>query len=97
MQLVRPRGVIVMKTMIATAHRPPRQTDMNPAVRSEVTVLGSGLGAVGGGGLMREALEMIRRREVDVASLIARRHSLDDGAAAMKTAAQAGVLSVLLS
>ena len=56
----------------------------------EITLLGSRWGPVG------EALSMIARGAVDVVSLIGKRMTLNDGPAVLKSAAQPGMLKVLV-
>jgi len=90
MQLVRPRGKIVLK---AIPHHPPAGSnaiDLSPIVLNEIEIIGSFAGPIG------EALVTLQRREVDVVSLISKRMSLTDGPAIMKTAAQPGIVKVLV-
>ncbi|MHC4209755.1 MAG: alcohol dehydrogenase catalytic domain-containing protein [Planctomycetota bacterium] len=89
-QLVRPRGTIVLKTMYALPKGVPTDIDCAPIVMKEITLLGSRWGPVG------EALSMIARGTVDVVSLIGKRMTLNDGPAVLKTAAQPGMLKVLV-
>ncbi len=93
LQMVRPRGTIVLKTL-AAASAPVDAAEMDLAVRQEITIIGDGI--VAGHGLVQEALAMIRRREIDVVSLISRRMSLRDGVAAIRQAESPGALGVLL-
>jgi alcohol dehydrogenase len=96
-ELVRPRGVIVAKTILPGAGPALAPESIQSLVHNEVMLMGSGLGALGGNGLLREALEVLRRHEVDVVSLISRRMSLKDGSAAFRAAAQPGALGILLA
>ncbi|HMO26550.1 MAG TPA: alcohol dehydrogenase catalytic domain-containing protein, partial [Tepidisphaeraceae bacterium] len=86
MQMVRPRGTIVLKSTVATG----KQTNLAPLVIDEVTVIGSRCGP------FREAIAALASKEVDVLSLIARRMKLEQGVEAMDLAARPGVLKVLL-
>lgn len=86
MQMVRPRGTIVLKSTVAMG----KQTNLAPLVIDEVTVVGSRCGP------FREAIAALASREVDVLSLIHRRMKLEHGAAALELAARPGVLKVLL-
>ncbi len=89
MALVRPRGAIVLKSLLSAT--PGREAvDLSPIVAGEFQLIGSRFGPMGAG------LSMLEREEVDVVSLIARRASLNDAAAAMRAASQPGMLSVLL-
>jgi len=90
MQLVRPRGKIVMKSL----HRPVASStptiDLSPIVLNEIELIGSFAGPIG------EALAVLQRREVDVVSLISKRMPLSDGTAILKAATQPGVIKVLV-
>lgn len=86
LQMVRPRGTIVLKSTVAKG----KQTNLAPLVIDEVTVVGSRCGP------FREAIHALAAREVDVLSLIQRRMKLEQGAAAMELASQPGMLKVLL-
>ncbi len=90
MQLVRPRGTIVLKTMYAAAEGRPVGADLAPVVRKELTVLGSRAGPIA------EALATIHRGAVDVVSLIGKRMTLNDGPAVLQAAARPGMLKVLV-
>ncbi|MHC4709294.1 MAG: alcohol dehydrogenase catalytic domain-containing protein [Planctomycetota bacterium] len=74
-QLVRPRGTIVLKTIYALAKGVPADIDRAPIVMKEITLLGSRWGPTG------EAMSMIARGAVDVVSLIGKRMTLNDGRA----------------
>ena len=90
MQLVRPRGTIVLKSLYAADKGVPADIDRAPIVMKELTLLGSRWGPVG------EALSMIARGAVDVVSLIGKRMKLTDGPAVLEAAAQPGMLKVLV-
>lgn len=89
MQMVRPRGKIVLKT--TTAQR-ENQTpiDLSPLVINEIELIGSRCGP------FREALEALSAGKVDVVSLISRRMKLSDGVEALKAAAAKDAIKVLL-
>ncbi len=90
MQLVRPRGTIVVKTMYARHEERPALVDYCPIVMKEITLLGSRSGPI------REALSAIADDSIDVVSLIGKRMTLNDGPALLHTAARAGMLKVLV-
>lgn len=89
MQMVRPRGKIVLKTTVAPdpANKP---VDLSPLVIHEIQVIGSRCGP------FPEALAALSAQKVDVLSLISRRAKLADGVDAMRAAAQKDVIKVLL-
>lgn len=91
LKLVRPRGTIVMKTTCAP-HRleAGATTDLTPLVVNEVSLIGSRCGP------MRDALSMLARKEVDVASLITRQLPLAEGPSALSLAADPGQIKVIL-
>ncbi len=87
LELVRPRGTIVLKTTIAGT-----QTVMlAPVVVDEVTIVGSRCGP------FDRALEALAAGLIDVRTLIADRFDLQDGVRALQRAGEPGVLKVLLS
>jgi threonine dehydrogenase-like Zn-dependent dehydrogenase len=90
LQLVRPRGTIVLKSIYAAAEGRPHDVDLSPVVRKELTVLGSRAGPIA------EALTMLQHGAVDVVSLIGKRTTLNDGPGIVHTAAQPGMLKVLV-
>ncbi len=90
MQLVRPRGTIVVKSMYANRQDGEASIDYAPIVMKEITLIGSRSGPI------REALSTIAAEAVDVVSLIGKRMMLNDGPAILHTAAQPGMLKVLV-
>ena len=87
MQMVRPRGKIVIKTTVA----PDQGTiDLSPLVINEIEVIGSRCGPFG------EAIAALTDEKVDVLSLISRRMKLDDGIEALRVSNQPDVIKVLL-
>jgi threonine dehydrogenase-like Zn-dependent dehydrogenase len=87
MQMVRPRGTIVLKSTVAAG----KPLNLAPLVIDEISVLGSRCGS------FREAIRALAEKEIDVASLIHRRMRLEQGVEAMDLAARPGVLKVLLT
>ncbi len=87
MQMVRPRGKIVLKTTVAPSEQ---GVDLSPLVIHEIQLIGSRCGP------FPEALTALAEEKVDVVSLISRRAKLADGVEAIRTAAQPGVIKVLL-
>ena len=87
MQVVRPRGTIVLKSTVAAG----KALNLAPIVIDEINIIGSRCGP------FREALRALTEKSVDVTSLIHRRMKLDQGVEAMSLAARPGVLKVLLT
>jgi threonine dehydrogenase-like Zn-dependent dehydrogenase len=87
MQMVRPRGTIVLKSTVAAG----KAINLSPLVIDEITVIGSRCGP------FREAIRALAEKQVDVTSLITRRMKLDQGLEAMELAARPGVLKVILT
>jgi len=87
MQMVRPRGTIVLKSTVAAG----KALNLAPLVIDEITVIGSRCGP------FREAIRALAEKEIDVTSLIHRRMKLDQGVEAMALAATPGVLKVILT
>jgi len=86
LQLVRPRGTIVLKSTYAG----PAAIDLAPAVVAEINVLGSRCGP------FPEALRALARKEIDVGSMISRTFRLDRGLEALAAAADPENIKVLL-
>jgi threonine dehydrogenase-like Zn-dependent dehydrogenase len=84
--LVRPRGTIVWKS----THHAPARFDAAPLVVNEITVVGSRCGP------FAPALALLRKKRVDVASLLSAVLPLDDAPRALRLAARGGVKKVLL-
>ena len=87
MQMVRPRGTIVLKSTVAAG----KALNLAPLVIDEIQVIGSRCGP------FREALRALAEKSVDVTSLIHRRMKLEQGVEAMELANRPGVLKVLLT
>jgi threonine dehydrogenase-like Zn-dependent dehydrogenase len=86
LDLVRPRGTIVLKTTVAAAHR----LDLAPAVINEVTIVGSRCGR------FAPALDALATRRVQVAPLVDAVYPLDDALPAFAHAARPGTLKILV-
>jgi alcohol dehydrogenase len=87
MQMVRPRGVIVLKSTLASG----KPMNLSPLVVDEITLIGSRCGP------FREAIRALAEKQVDVASLVYRRVRLEQGVEAFDLAGRPGVLKVLLT
>ncbi|WP_428937710.1 MDR/zinc-dependent alcohol dehydrogenase-like family protein [Fontivita pretiosa] len=87
MQMVRPRGTIVLKSTVAAG----KPLNLAPLVIDEITVVGSRCGP------FREAIRALAEKQVDVVSLIHRRMKLEQGVEAMELAARPGILKVILT
>jgi threonine dehydrogenase-like Zn-dependent dehydrogenase len=86
MQLVRPRGTIVLKSTCAE----PGQLNLAPAVINEVNVLGSRCGP------FPEAINALARQAVDVRSLISRTFPIEQALEAFEAARAPDNVKVLL-
>src|SRR3954447_17530189 len=87
MQMVRPRGVIVLKSTFAAG----KALNLAPIVIDEISVIGSRCGP------FREAIRALAEKQVDVASLIHRRMKIEQAVEAMELAARADVLKVIVT
>jgi threonine dehydrogenase-like Zn-dependent dehydrogenase len=87
MQMVRPRGTIVLKSTAAAG----KSLNLAPLVVDEINLVGSRCGP------FREAIRALAEKRIDVASLIHRRIRLDQGIEAMDLAGRPGVLKVILT
>ena len=86
-QLVRPRGVIVMKTTVAGKH----DLSLASLVINEVTLVGSRCGP------FEKAVAALEQEKVDVNALISHRFHLSDAKQALKTAMQPDALKVIFA
>jgi threonine dehydrogenase-like Zn-dependent dehydrogenase len=86
LQLVHPRGTIVLKTTVAA----PTPIDLTAVVVNELRVVGSRCGE------LRRAIELLASGRVDPRPLIAARYQLTHAEQALEHAAQKGVLKVLI-
>src|SRR5687768_8949587 len=87
MQLVRPRGTIVLKSTVAEG----KPINLAPIVIDEINVVGSRCGP------FKEAIKALSEKSVDVTSMIHRRMKIEQGVEAIELAAKSGVLKVLLT
>ena len=87
LDLVRPRGTVVLKTTIAAEHR----IDLARAVVNEVSLVGSRCGP------FEPALDALATGRVQVAPLVEAVYPLADAVAAFAHAARPGVLKVLVA
>lgn len=94
MQLVRPRGKIVLRTMPApipeatgNGHAGP---DLTPVVVNELELLGARCGR------LPEALDMLAKGQIEIPSLITARMKLADGAQALRRAAEPTQIKVVM-
>jgi threonine dehydrogenase-like Zn-dependent dehydrogenase len=86
-RMVEPRGTIILKS---TVHGEV-PLDTAPVIVNEVTLVGSRCGR------FEPALELLKLRAIDVASMISARMELANAPAAFDCAAQRGALKVLLA
>ena len=86
LNLVRPRGTIVLKTTVAGTQQMP----WAPVVIDEVTIVGSRCGP------FDRALEALETGSISVPPLVSKRFDLSDGVGALDAARQRGVLKVLI-
>src|SRR3954453_19485879 len=87
LQLVRPRGTIVLKSTAAAG----KPLNLAPLVIDEVNVIGSRCGP------FREALRALAEKSVEVTPLISRRMKIENGVEALDTAARPGILKVVIT
>ena len=87
MQIVRPRGTIVLKSTFAAG----KPLNLAPLVIDEINVVGSRCGP------FRVAIRALAEKQIDVASLITRRMKLEQGVEAIELAGRPGVLKVILT
>jgi threonine dehydrogenase-like Zn-dependent dehydrogenase len=86
LDLLRPRGVLVLKSTFHGA----TGVDAARIVVNEISVVGSRCGR------FAPALELLRERAVDVASMISEEFKLADGVRAMARATDPGIMKILL-
>ncbi|HWB53882.1 MAG TPA: zinc-binding dehydrogenase, partial [Tepidisphaeraceae bacterium] len=86
MQIVRPRGTIVLKTTAAKG----KPINLAPIVIDEIQIVGSRCGP------FREAIKALSEKSVDVVSLISRRMKIEQVVEAMQWASRSDILKVLL-
>ena len=86
MELVRPRGTIVLKSTCAEAG----ELNLAPIVINEIKLLGSRCGPMG------EAINALARQAIDVQSMISKTFPLEDAVKAFKAAQEPKNVKVLL-
>ncbi len=86
LRLTRPQGTIVLKSTYAE----PEPVDLAPLVIHEQRLVGSRCGT------LPQALDLLRHRAVDVASLVTATYALREGAAALAAAADPAHVKVLI-
>ncbi len=86
LELVRPRGTLVLKSTVAAA----AQLNLAPLVINEVTLIGSRCGPFG------PAIDALASGAVDPRPMIGARYRLDNGLSAFEAAQRPGVLKVLV-
>lgn len=87
MQMVRPRGTIVLKSTVAQG----KPLNLAPLVIDEITVVGSRCGP------FREAIKALSEQSVDVLSLINKRTKIENGVEALEAAGRPGVFKVIVT
>ncbi len=87
MQMVRPRGTIVLKSTAADG----KAINLAPVVIDEINIVGSRCGP------FKDAIRALAEGAVDVTSMIHKRMKIEQGVEAMELAGRAGVLKVLLT
>jgi threonine dehydrogenase-like Zn-dependent dehydrogenase len=87
LEFVRPRGTLVLKTTVAA----PAEFKLAPLVIDEITLVGSRCGP------FPAAIEALRSKRVEVASLIHDVYRLTDAPQAWDAAAQPGATKILLA
>jgi len=90
MQMVRPRGTIVLKTTTAPPPENEPHLDLSPLVIHEINLVGSRCGP------FPDALEALSAQKIDIVSLISKRMKLVHGVEALKAAAKPDTIKVLL-
>ncbi len=86
LQLVKPRGTVVMKTTVAGE----QTLSLAPLVIDEITLVGSRCGP------FDRALEALRIRQVDVGCLLSGSYPIENAVTALRRAADRDVLKILL-
>ena len=90
LQLVRPRGKVLLKTTVAPSPSTEHVIDLAPVVINEIEIIGSRCGNIA------KAVSVLAQKQVDVLSLVTRRFKLEDGIKAMNTAARSDSIKILL-
>ncbi len=90
LELVRPRGTVLLKSGLSAGAGLDVPVDLTPIVTNEIEIVGSRCGRIS------EAITVLQRGTVDVVSLITRRSKLDDGERAMRLAEEPEQLKVVM-
>lgn len=85
LQLVKPRGTIVMKTTVAADH----SVSLAPIVIDEINIVGSRCGPFG------LAIELMKAGRFDLSNLVTHRFALEEAAAAFRTAVDPSAFKVV--
>ena len=88
LELLRPRGVLVLKSTFAGAANP--EIDQARVVVDEISIVGSRCGR------FQPALDLLKKSAVDLDSLISEEYPLSRGVHAMERAQRKGVMKVFL-
>jgi threonine dehydrogenase-like Zn-dependent dehydrogenase len=88
LEILRPRGVLVLKSTFAGAD--PATIDQVRLVVDEISIVGSRCGR------FQPALDLLKKGAIDIDSLISEEYSLAKGVHAMERAEKKGVMKVLL-
>lgn len=86
-RLVRPRGIIVLKT----THHKATRVEMSPVVVNEISIIGSRCGR------FQPAIDLLASGLIDVTPLLSGCFPLDEGLLAFERAAAPGTLKVIIS
>jgi threonine dehydrogenase-like Zn-dependent dehydrogenase len=86
LEIVRPRGTVVLKTTVATKY----QVDLSPIVINEVRIIGSRCGSIA------RAVAALTKRSVDPTPLVEARYPLVRADEALEHAGRRGTLKVLV-
>ncbi|MHC5114289.1 MAG: alcohol dehydrogenase catalytic domain-containing protein [Planctomycetota bacterium] len=94
MSMVRPRGKIVLKSLISPQNNGSlgsAPVDLTPIILNEISVVGSHRGP------LNEAVSLLARNEIDVVSLISRRVGLEELPAVLDSGLPDDLVKVLVS
>lgn len=86
LNLVKPRGVLVLKSTIATG----KELNLAPIVINEITVLGSRCGQFG------PALRLLKNNRIDFSQFISQIYSIDEAEKAFKANREKDTIKILL-
>ena len=86
MSLTKPRGVLVLKSTVATG----KELNLAPIVIDEITVLGSRCGQFG------PALRLLEKNRIDFSPFISKTYSIDDALEAFEANKSKETLKILI-